>query len=839
MLVKKILVVLFALSAFGAINLMAAEDDIVQPEKPKTFKNRLDNFGKALFGGILPAEKPKTQTPAQDVTTKKKIEKPSANKSSVNKPSVTLPSNDEADAPRAINQRAGSILTDHGSTGKPFVGTKITEDPDFTPENTPPATNRGTDDIPKPSKRPAAKTPTIDESDVVEQPVVRPQPVVKPSATTLNSTRRSASATVLVDEAEPADKPAEEAAIEPVQKPTAATAPSDSTIELSAMNKVKLRPLHERLSGFRQSAFSENAGKSTPQPNLLPKHTTETSDAQPQETDTASPTPATRSMTAQRATPEANTTESPDATPETPKPEAPASVAENAAPVAAQDNDGLLITRKSPVLSVETLGPRRISVGKESTYEVNIVNSGEVAAEDMLVFVSLPDWAEVTGAQASSGTAQASAAGRTTDTIQWKLGHLDAKGRERLTLKIIPRQSRPFDLAVRWELRPVASQAAIEVQEAKLALRLEGPREVFYGKREVFRLKLANTGNGAAENITILLMPIGGGENVPARHQIGTLQAGAEKSLDIELTARQAGSLTIQVDARADGNVRTELSEKVLVRRAGLKLDVEGPRVQFVGTTTSYAIRVRNTGTAAARHVSLSFALPAGAKYLGGIDDAKLDSSGNKLNWKIANINPEVEQSFVVKCSLASAGMSRIQVNATADDDLTTSATTTTRVESVANLTMDVKDPEGPSAVGDEVVYEVHVRNRGTREATGVEVLGYFSRGIEPISTEGAPSRLGPGQVVFQPIPLLAPGAEVVFKIRARAEAAGNHVFRAEAHCRPLNARLVREASNLYYVDSPVASRATDDVAAEQSRPAPLRTVNRPSQAQPVTPVRK
>ena len=135
-------------------------------------------------------------------------------------------------------------------------------------------------------------------------------------------------------------------------------------------------------------------------------------------------------------------------------------------------------------------------------------------------------------------------------------------------LKIIPRQSHAFDLAVRWESKPVASQAMIEVQEPKLVLQWEGPHEVLYGKKEAYRLKLINTGNGIAENLAIVLKTVGAGQNVPATHRIGTLAAGGEKVLDVELTARQAGNLTIQVEAQADG-VRAELSEKVLVRRAG------------------------------------------------------------------------------------------------------------------------------------------------------------------------------------------------------------------------------------------------------------------------------
>ena len=145
---------------------------------------------------------------------------------------------------------------------------------------------------------------------------------------------------------------------------------------------------------------------------------------------------------------------------------------------------GMLFARKGPVLSVETLGPRTIVVGRESTYQVLITNSGDVAADELVVHVTLPAWAEVARIEASLGEAkppEAAPAG----AIDWKLGHLDAKSHERLTVRIIPRQSRPFDLAVRWESKPVASQAMIEVQEARVfSLQLEGPHEVPYGQRK-------------------------------------------------------------------------------------------------------------------------------------------------------------------------------------------------------------------------------------------------------------------------------------------------------------------------------------------------------------------
>ncbi len=604
-----------------------------------------------------------------------------------------------------------------------------------------------------------------------------------------------------------------------------------------------MRPLYERLSAARQSVFRDDEPR--PQPNLQSARPADaTTIKAPAGLESGVPKVAGRPIVVQRAKPAAAADEAivaepslgPAASSLTPALEK-TPAANNPEP---ESQSGVLFARKGPILNVETVGPRRIAVGKESTYEVRIVNSGEVAAEELVVVVSLPESAKVAGTEASAGAAQASIVGQPAGTVQWKLSRLDARGHERLLLRIVPHQSRSFDLAVRWDTKPVASQAMIEVQEPKLLLQLEGPHEVLYGKKEIYRLKLTNTGNGAAENVTIMLKTVGTGDNVPAAHKVGTLAAGGEKMLDVELTARQAGNLAIQVEAQADG-AGAELSEKVMVRRAGLKIDLEGPKVQFLGTTATYVVRVRNPGTAPARNVNLSFALPPGAKYVSGIQGARVDAAANKVEWTVESIGPAMEQVAALKCSLATSGVNHLEVKVAADNDLSASVGTVTQVETVANLVMDVKSPEGPVSVGEEAAYEVRVRNRGTKQAESVEVFAYLSNGIEPTSAEGGPNRLGPGQVIFSPIKSLAPGAEAVLKVRARAEVGGNHVFRAETHCKPLGARLVSEVTNLYYIDASAGQPATAGLAGQATAaPDTMRTVTRPVQGeQTVAPPRK
>ena len=470
---------------------------------------------------------------------------------------------------------------------------------------------------------------------------------------------------------------------------------------------------------------------------------------------------------------------------------------------------GVLLAQAGPVLGVRTTGPKRISVGKEATYRVTIKNSGEVDADEVVVYVQLPEWADVVGAQTRAGAMRTPSPGETVGPLEWEVGNVPAGDSETLLLRIVPRERRPFDLGVRFAYKPVASQTMIEVQEPQLELSLDGPRDVLYGKQELYRLQIANTGNGDAENVTIKLLPIGGVGNQEVSHHLGTLEAGQRRAIEVELTARQVGDLKIRVEATGDGGSCAKLAEDVFVRRAGLEIDVQGPGVQYVGTEAEYRVRVRNPGTATAGNLRLAANIPTGAKYLSGIEGVEISGNGTKLQWMIESLNAASEQTFVFKCILGTPGANRIEIFSTADGDLTATADAATRVEAMADLVLDVKDPAGPVPVGQEASYELRIYNRGTKNATDVQVVAYLSRGIEPLKGDGGPHRITAGQIVFSPIPSVAAGKEVVLRIHARSEVAGNHVFRAEVHCKPLGTRLVSEESTYFYVDQSASSAPT------------------------------
>ena len=168
------------------------------------------------------------------------------------------------------------------------------------------------------------------------------------------------------------------------------------------------------------------------------------------------------------------------------------------------------------------------------------------------------------------------------------------------------------------------------------------------------------------------------------------------------------------------------------------------------------------------------------------------------MTWTIDAIPPGEERLLELSATLHSPGANLLRVVAAAAGDLADASTAMTNVEAVADLKLEVGDPPGPIAVGEEVVYEVHIRNRGTKAATDVEAAAFFSEGIEPVQgRRHGPRRQRPGGLRSHSLGWRRQRDRVEDLRRATRQ--GNHVFRAEVRCKAAGAHLVTEESTLFY----------------------------------------
>jgi uncharacterized repeat protein (TIGR01451 family) len=463
-----------------------------------------------------------------------------------------------------------------------------------------------------------------------------------------------------------------------------------------------------------------------------------------------------------------------------------------------------LLAQKLASLAVETSGPDRIAIGSEARYQVTLINSGDGVGRDVAMKIQLPEWAEVIDAEATLGDARLPAWNEASGSVTWSLREVAPRSRENLVLQIVPRKSQSFDMAIQLTQAPAVAQVHVEVAEPKLIMTLAGPREVEFGEKVIYKLTFSNPGNADAENIMVKLLPLGAGDGPADTHSIGTVAAGENKVVEMELVARQSGVLAIKAEATADGGLQSALNEDVLVRRAAIKIDVEGPAFQYARTVVNYSVKVNNPGNAASNNVEIVAQLPAKATYVSSSDAGQSEADGTRVVWKLSSLLPGEEKVLELKCQLENPGVNRVQV-AAASGDMKDSASAATEVEALAELELDVIEPEGAFPVGEEVGYEVHIKNRGTKAAEGVDVQAFFSTGIEAINASGSRSDIGPGKVTFHTIPSIGAGKEVILKIRARADKSGNHVFRAEVFCKSLGTKLGEEGTTRFYGEATTA----------------------------------
>ncbi len=471
-------------------------------------------------------------------------------------------------------------------------------------------------------------------------------------------------------------------------------------------------------------------------------------------------------------------------------------------PVIARPERAMLQSTKQAVIVSHVEGPRSILVGHEATYQVTLENTSSTPAANLAAEISVPEWAEMVDAMSTSGVVERSSDGANAGALEWKLSELPPRSSQALRLRLIPRSGRPLQLGVRWSMQPMEAQAIVEVQEPKLEVAISGPQEVHFGKPQRYRLTLSNPGTGMTEQVSLRLVPPGGDPQSATTQQVGNLKPGEVKDLDLELTAREAGELLIQANASADGGLEAETTKTVLCLKPELSVDWRGPDKKYAGTVAAYYFRVQNPGTAATEPVEMNVKMPAGAEFVSASEGYSINALSGVVTWRLASIKVSEEQFMQLRCKIAKPGKNEFEVVAkTSDGDLSDNKAFHTDVVALADLQLDVRDPQGPLPLGEAVVYEISVRNRGTTSAENINVVGLFSEGIDPTTVEGAQYTVRDGRVSFHPIKSLPAGREIQLRIHAKASQVGTHIFRTEVTCPKLDIKLAEEETTRFYED--------------------------------------
>ncbi|MCU0706788.1 MAG: hypothetical protein MUF23_00695 [Pirellula sp.] len=448
---------------------------------------------------------------------------------------------------------------------------------------------------------------------------------------------------------------------------------------------------------------------------------------------------------------------------------------------------------QSPGLKLRLVGPDSILIDQAIPYEVVATNDGQTVLQGLTVRVRLPSHVAMIDPVASDGEAVAISDDQG-NGVAWTLPRLAPGSSKSLRVMIRTEQPEHFALGLDWTIEQPSVQMPIRVQQPQLLLAVEGPSEADYGQPQVYRLRLRNPGNADARDVRVELQA----ESQATQESIvGDLAAGSERVLEMELTFEQAGQLAVHAKAISEASKLESASRvDVEVRQSQLLATWTGPSEFYQGNTADYLLTLENLGkTAAVKNVCVLnvpsevelLALPTG-----------IVRTGNQLQWEIPNLAIGEKKEWNFQCVMNQLGDNTFAFKVESSTGPDVESSIQTQVDAIADLQLLVNDPVAPAPIDKPVVYEVTVSNRGKKAAEDVYVIAQFSDGIEPSRIEGHTGQLVPGQVLFDTIPKIAPGEQIVLRITAQASKPGTHRFRAVVRCQGTEDDMLKEESTRY-----------------------------------------
>jgi uncharacterized repeat protein (TIGR01451 family) len=445
---------------------------------------------------------------------------------------------------------------------------------------------------------------------------------------------------------------------------------------------------------------------------------------------------------------------------------------------------------------LEKIGPATVPLGKPMAYEVVARNAGSVAVFNVHVEDELPSGARFVG---STPTPDVQG-----EHLLWNLGMLEPGAERRIKIEMMP--GAEGELVSRATATFSASSAvATRVTRPQLTVSVTGPQRAMVGDPAAFLIQVANVGTGPATNVVVHdNLPSGlwheQGQHIDA--DIGTLAPGESKTLNLQATAVKVGPQSNEAVVTADEGIRATAQAPLSITEAMLALHVNAPHRRYLNREAEFIVEVSNPGSAPAQNVRVMDVLPEGLEFVSASDDAVYEAATRKLTWKLGTLASGDKRKYSLKTFAKGPGDLSSHALARADRGLEAKSEATVHVEGIPALVLDISVQDDPIEVGKETTYEIRVRNQGTAAAIGSQIAAAVPLGMAARDAAGPTAGVIQGQqVLFEPLPKLAPGGNVIYRVRAVGQQPGDLRFKVQLSAEHLSQPMHEERSTRVYGD--------------------------------------
>lgn len=452
----------------------------------------------------------------------------------------------------------------------------------------------------------------------------------------------------------------------------------------------------------------------------------------------------------------------------------------------------------APQLTVTWHAPREMSLGQQVACRLVVANLGTATAAGVQLAVELPEHARFDGGEPEPAEVEAG-------QFLWQWEELAAGETREVSLFLTPTAASAIEPRTAVSFQQAAGQA-IEILEPELAVRVTGPSQAAVAERAVFTFEVTNTGRGAAADVAVHVRLASawqhpGGEQL--RYGLGTLGPGERRSVDVALSSPEPGSWPLEAAATSGERVLARADWSCEVARPAIALALSGPGRRFVGRPATYVVEVFNPGPAGVDNVEVSQVLPDGFRFVQANAGGTYSGRERSVHWYVGHLAAEQTAKLGLELIPESPGEGELSATAQFDGGAAVTAATTTRVEGLAALALEIHDADDPIEVAGRTWYEIELTNRGSAPARGVEVAARVSAEVRAVEATGpATGEVDGGRVQFAPLDELAPGESVSYRVEVVCQESGRAHFQAFARSADDEEPLVEDEFTQVYADS-------------------------------------
>ncbi len=452
---------------------------------------------------------------------------------------------------------------------------------------------------------------------------------------------------------------------------------------------------------------------------------------------------------------------------------------------------------QTPQLQVEKIAPPEVQVGKSAIFKTKIRNVGTAVAQGVEIHDEIPHGAQLV---------------KTTPPIQtgprgeliWAIGTLKPNDETTVQMELIPTAEGEIGSVASVQFRSEASARSVVTKPA-LAMQLIAPKQAMIGTDVKLTIKLSNPGTGVAtgvlleEKVPVEFKHAAGAE---LEFEVGQLKPGETRQLDLTMSAVKAGKVLNTITARGEGSLRTEQQAEIEIVAPALEVAMNGPTRRYLERQATYTVSVSNPGTAPAKDIQLVTHLPKGLKFVKANNSGQYDAATHSVQWNLEELPASETGNVTLVTMPIESGEQKMTIDGKAKQGLVDHKEQTVVIDGLAAVMFEVSDVDDPIEIGQPTTYEIRVVNQGTKPATNIQVLGLVPAEAKPLSAEG-PTRfaIAGQQVTFEPLARLAPKADVTYKVKVQALAAGDLRFKVQLLSDDSRTPITKEESTRVYSD--------------------------------------